>query len=222
VSDDPDPPFQSAQPASGDEFAAGSPWWSFGGPYAVGGFFLLVGITAMSTGNEFGIYAVAIGTVAIALAAGIQIRGRRRRFQEGSSPTAATETSPLGARGPSSSEHYWDGNVWWSPDRRWWWDGTSWRQPSSIPTATGGAIGFGCLSMGAAFITLVVLAGGCYSSPGPHIDDALVGGGVGIAFALAAAAWIFVRKGRLTLYLLSAAGLALSAPSVVFGLHGGC
>jgi hypothetical protein len=104
----------------------------------------------MSTGNEFGIYAVAIGTVAIALAAGIQMR-----FQEESSPTAAIETSPLGARGPSSSEHYWDGNVWWSQDRRWWWDGTSWRQPSSIPNAAGGAIGFGCLSMGAALITLV-------------------------------------------------------------------
>jgi poly(3-hydroxybutyrate) depolymerase len=72
VSDDSEPPFQSAKPASGDEFAAGSPWWSFGGPYAVGGLFLLVGISTMSTGNEFGIYAVAIGTVAIALAAGLR------------------------------------------------------------------------------------------------------------------------------------------------------
>ena len=121
------------------------------------------------------------------------------------------------------NDFIWDGGTWWSPDRRYWWDGRSWQptgdKPSSMPTATGGAIGLGCTSMA---VGVFAIAGSGACSSGELPGFALVVGAIGIAFALAAAVWISVRKGHPALYLLSVTGLIVSVPAMTFGIRGSC
>lgn len=152
-------------------------------------------------------------------------------------PSDQPSLAPYNPPGPGSADFnpndfIWDGGTWRSPDRRYWWDGSQWtsgEQPvhaditsssgTQAPTAAGPAIGLGCISMVVGVIAIAG-SGACSSAELPGF--ALVVGVVGIALALAAAAWVSVRKGHPALYLLPVMGLLVSVPAMAFGIRGSC
>ena len=138
-----------------------------------------------------------------------------------STPSLPTPQSAFSNDG----QRWWDGNSWrqTSPDHSWWWDGQDWQptgtKPSSMPNATGAAIGLGCTSMA---VGVFAIAGSGACSSGELPGFALVVGAIGIGLAFAAAVWISARRGHPALYLLSVTGLLVSVPAMAFGIRGSC